>query len=138
MSAASIHPGHADSSTRRPLVNTGLGYLKRNSNMPLGPGMFRFVWLVSHAVNDVVQSYAKSHGCKYFWIVGIIGPLPGVAQMHVVTDRHHNPPLVVTNRTPLRLISIFLVCAPRAYKVLPRNLQLVVNVIESVKYLITT
>ncbi len=34
ISTGKSHAGHAESSTNRPLVKTGLGYLKRNWNMP--------------------------------------------------------------------------------------------------------
>src|SRR5882757_5197868 len=103
------HAGHGESSTKRPFVKTGLGYLKRNWNMPaetwlkILPAITTLIAsqprasLMRHTVKNVIKPHPKRHRCKRLRVIRIVGPLPRIAQVHVVTDGNDDPALVVAN-----------------------------------------
>ena len=68
---------------------------------------------VRHAVHDVVDADAKRHRRERLRILGIVGPFPGIAQMHVVADGHDDAALVVADGAPLRDVAVLLVGAAR-------------------------
>src|SRR5690348_13202798 len=89
--------GQRPSRTKFPLENTVDGYLKKNSNMG-APA------LVRHRINDVVDADSKSKGGEPFWVKGIVGVLPRVAEVHIMTDGHHQSAFVVIDAAPAGLI----------------------------------
>src|SRR6202034_3167274 len=130
-----IHFGHPLSSTKSPCEKTLAGYLKKNSNMVAHrePHSRFPARLVRHAIHDVIEPHAKSHRCESLWISWIVGPLPGVAQVHVVADRDHDAPLVVADRPPLRDVSVFFIRPPRPHILFPRDWKTSADVVQPVE-----
>src|SRR6202034_200559 len=128
-----IHFGHPLSSTKSPCEQTLAGYLKKNSNMvrttaspiPRSPAR-----LVRHAIHDVIEPHAKCHRCERLWISWIVGPLPGVAQVHVVADCDHDAAFVVADRAPLRDVPVFFIRPPRPHILFPRDLKTSADVVQ--------
>src|ERR1700680_5324176 len=56
--------------------------------------------LVSHAVNDVVNSQAKSQRGVALGIPRAIGPLPGVTHIGVMADGNDNTAAIIANGAP--------------------------------------
>src|SRR5580704_11520325 len=91
ISSTSIHLGHAPRRANCPRAYTERGYLKKNSNMNWWAA--RGNASVGHRVRNVVQHDSKSQPGKLLGIFGLIGMLPGVAEMHVVADGNHDAPV---------------------------------------------
>src|SRR5690348_2920581 len=102
ISSASTHFGHAPNRANWPCAYTERGYFRKNSNM--GPGRS-----VGHGVRNVVQHDAKRQAGKFLGILGTVGPLPGITQVHVGANRHHDAAVVVADGTPLGHVAIFLI-----------------------------
>ena len=73
---------------------------------------------MSHGVDDVIYTDADAERRILLGIFGIVGVLPGIAQIHVMADRHHDPALVVINAPPVRIESILLINAVRVNELL--------------------
>src|ERR1700674_1491317 len=80
--------------------------------------------LVGHRVSDVIEDDAKRKSRKLLGVLRLIGVFPGVAEMHVVTDRHHNAPMAVADRTPLGHVAVLLISYAAADVLLARDLKL--------------
>ena len=48
--------------------------------------------LVGHGVHDVVDAQLESQIDVFAGIGRRLGPLPGVSQIHIVVDHHHQTP----------------------------------------------
>src|SRR5689334_1748079 len=57
--------------------------------------------LMRQIVDPVVDSDAVRQSRKPLVVTRVVGPLPGVAQIHVVADRHHDAALIVIDRAPV-------------------------------------
>src|ERR1700728_1423488 len=90
----------------------------------------RFWGLMGHAIDDVVQPHAKSHRSEGLGIIWVVGPLPCVAQVHVVTDGYDYAAFIIADGTPLGLIAILLVGAAAPHILLARYLHFVIDVVE--------
>src|ERR1043165_9176409 len=66
----------------------------------------RTALLMSHLVSNVVDRDPQRQRCKLFRIVRIIGVLPGISQIHVMTDGDLDPAFVVVNTRPARVVAI--------------------------------
>ena len=60
----------------------------------------RRVASMRHRIVDVVHGYADAQGGELFGVLGIVGVLPGIAQIHVVADGDHEAALVVVDAAP--------------------------------------
>jgi hypothetical protein len=65
--------------------------------------------LVSHWVNNVVDADAEGQRGEGLRVSRIIGPLPGIAKVHVVAYGYLDAAFVIVNGTPSRRDSVFLV-----------------------------
>jgi hypothetical protein len=54
-----------------------------------------------HRVDEVVDADADSQGGKGLGVGGVVGVFPGVAQVHVVADDHHQAAFVVVDAAPV-------------------------------------
>src|SRR5581483_11015985 len=104
ISIHSSHTGHRASSTRLPFENNAHGYFSRNSTMAGSPRDS-----MTHRVDQVIHPNSHAERGESFRILRIVGMLPRVAQIHVVAHGHHDPPLVVIDAAPARLVAIVLV-----------------------------
>ena len=89
-----------------------------------------------HAIDDVIESDAKGHRGKSLRVIRVVGPLPCVAQVHVVANGDDDAALVVADGAPFRLIAVLLIGAAAPHILLAGYLHLVVDVVERVKYLV--
>src|SRR5580704_11330162 len=64
---------------------------------------------MSHGVGYVVEDDAKSKSGKLLGVLRAIGPLPGVAEMHVSADGHHDAPVVAADGAPLGYVAVLLI-----------------------------
>src|SRR5579862_3628288 len=133
----SSHFGQALSSTKSPREKTLAGYLKKNSNMvahrePRSRSCLP-ARLVRHAIHDVIEPHAKSHGSEIFRISRIVRPFPGVAQVHVVADGDHHAAFVVANGPPLWHIAVLFVGPSGIHILFARDLEARADVVEPVE-----
>src|ERR1039457_7563417 len=56
--------------------------------------------LVGQIVDEIVHRDAVGQRRPLLVVAGIVGPFPGVAQVHVVADGHHHAALVVVYGAP--------------------------------------
>src|SRR5579862_1239851 len=133
----SSHFGQALSSTKSPREKTLAGYLKKNSNMVAHREAHSRsclpARLVRHAIHDVIEPHAKSHGSKIFRISRIVGPFPGVPEVHIVADGNDHAAFVVANGAPLWDVTIFLISASGIYVLFAGDLEPRADVVEPVK-----
>src|ERR1035438_10407224 len=61
--------------------------------------------LVRHRINDVVHTDSNAQGGEFLGVLGVVGVLPGVAQVHVMTDGYDEPAAVVVDAAPAGYIS---------------------------------
>src|ERR1017187_9407433 len=52
-------------------------------------------------VSEIVHRDLIGQPSPFLRIPGIVGPLPGIAQVHVMTDRDDDPAFVVVDRAPV-------------------------------------
>src|SRR5216684_3034834 len=90
MHRASSHTGHLASSTKLPFEKTCGGYLKKNSNMVV-VGWLRVS--VRHCVDHIVHADPKPERGILFRILRIVGMLPRIAKVHIVTYGDHQASL---------------------------------------------
>src|SRR5580704_1088629 len=128
ISSTSIHFGHAPRRANWPRAYTERGYLKKNSNM----GSWAARYLMGHGVGDVVEDDAKSKSGKLLRILRAVRPLPGVTEVHVGADRHHDAPVVVADSPPLRHIAVLLIGSPGVDIDLAGDLKLFVDIVQDV------
>src|ERR1700678_2923267 len=81
-----------------------------------------------HGVNDIVDANANPERGVFLWILGIVGMLPGIAQIHVVADSHHQAALVVVNTAPMRLVAVLFRYAVSINHLLAGHLVAIVEV----------
>src|SRR5579862_3827338 len=62
----------------------------------------------------------------------LIGVLPGIAEVHVMTDRDHDAPVVVPDGPPLGNVAIFLIRYAAADVLFAWDLKLLVDVVKDV------
>ena len=84
-------------------------------------------------VHDVINPHPESQRGKLLRIAGIVRPFPGVAEVHIVADGHHDASSVVAYRAPFRDVAIFFVSSARAYILLARYLEALAQVIKNVE-----
>src|ERR1700733_2762967 len=142
INSTSIHLGQAANRENWPRAYTERGYLKRNSNM--GPWAACGVeeearavhvnpsCLVSHGVGNVVEDDAKSKSGKLFGVLRAVGPLPGVAEMHVGADGHHDASVVTADGAPLGHVAVLFVGSAGVDVDLARDLKFFVDVVQVV------
>src|ERR1700723_468939 len=82
MQAISPHTGHPPANTKVPREKTCDGYLNSSSNI---------VNSVCQIVHEIIHRDAVGQRGPLFRIPRIVRPLPGVAQVHIVADHHHQP-----------------------------------------------
>jgi len=85
--------------------------------------------LVGHGIRDVIQDDAKRESGKFLGILRAVGPLPGVAEVHVGTDRDHDSTPVVADGAPLWHVAVLFISAPGSDVNLARDLKLFVDVV---------
>src|ERR1039457_5677469 len=56
---------------------------------------------VRHRVDDVIDADADAEGGEPFGVLRVVGVLPGIAQIHVVTDGDHQASVVVVDAAPV-------------------------------------
>src|ERR1035441_9582004 len=56
---------------------------------------------VRHRVDDVIDADADAEGGEPFGVLRVVRVLPGIAQIHVVTDGHHQPAVIVVDAAPV-------------------------------------
>src|ERR1700704_4498057 len=88
---------------------------------------------VRHSVHDVIDPHPKSQRGKFLRITGIVGPFPGVAEVHVVADSYHDAAPVVADCAPSRDVAILFVGSARAYVLFAGHLETLAQVIEHVE-----
>ena len=86
-----------------------------------------------HGVNDVVNADADPERGVFLGIFGIVGVLPGIAEVHVVADGDHEPAFVVIDAAPMRHEAVFFRNAVRVEDLLTRHLVAIVQVENSVE-----
>src|SRR5690606_15490641 len=69
----------------------------------------RTVSSVTHGVDDVVDGEAVGHRRHRLRVTRIVSVFPGIAEVHVVVDHHHQPALVVVDATPARRHAVLFV-----------------------------
>ena len=62
--------------------------------------------LVRHRVNNVIHADANPQRGIALRIARIVRPFPGIAGVDVQPDRHRQPPPVIVNTAPVRLVAI--------------------------------
>src|SRR4051794_33966143 len=65
--------------------------------------------LVRHRVDNVIRRNPERQRRELFVVSRVIRPLPGIAQIHVVADRHCQTVVLVVNTSPARLIAVILI-----------------------------
>src|SRR5580700_10579401 len=75
------------------------------------PAVISFSWSssVGHGVNDVIHAYPDSQVRKLQRITWSVGPLPGISNVRIQRNGHHDTALIVIDALPARNLSIFLV-----------------------------
>jgi hypothetical protein len=91
---------------------------------------------MGHGVRNVIEHDAKRESGKLLGILRAVRPFPGVAQMHVVADRHHHAAAIVANGAPLRHVAVLFVGSAGVDILLAGNLEAVVDVVERVEELV--
>src|SRR6185312_10523316 len=86
-------------------------------------------WLVGHSVGYVVEDNAKRESGKLLRVLRAVGPLPGVTEMHVGADRHHDAAAVVADRAPLGYVAVLLISSAGVDVDLAGDLKLFVDVV---------
>src|ERR1700735_3419721 len=81
-----------------------------------------------HGVNDIVDANANPERGVFLWILGIVGMLPGIAQIHVVANGHHQPALVVEDASPMRFVAVLFWYAVSINHLLAGHLVAIVEV----------
>ena len=99
-------------------------------------GARRRVASMRHRIGDVVHGYADAQGGELLGIVGIVGVLPGVAQIHVVADGDHQAALVVVDAAPGARVAVLLVCHAAVQATLAGDLVAVIEIVEDVEDLV--
>src|SRR5579871_4750594 len=107
ISTTSTHFGHAPSSANWPRAYMERGYRRRSSNMAVG--VLRSGCLVGHRIGDVVQHDAERQTGKLLRVFRFVGMLPCVAEMHVVTDGHHDAAVRIANGAPLGHVAVLFI-----------------------------
>src|ERR1019366_4728917 len=136
---ARIHFGQAPSRTKSPFEKTVRGYLKRNSNISGAPAdgvAARNSTSMRYSIHDVIDAYPKSQRGELLRIARIVSPFPGIAEVHVVANGHHDAALVVTDRAPFPDVAILFVGPARAYVLFTWHLETLAQIIEHVKNLV--
>src|ERR1700752_4348237 len=77
-----------------------------------------------HSIDDVIHPHAEGHRSEGLRIVWVVGPLPRVTEVHVVTDGDDDATLVVANGSPLRLITVLLIGPASPHVLFARYLHL--------------
>src|SRR5207249_4045163 len=85
--------------------------------------------LVGHRIRNVVEDDAKRKSRKLFGVLRLVSVFPGVAEMHVVADRHHDAPVLVTNGPPFGHVAVLLIGYAAGDILLAGNLKLFVDVV---------
>src|ERR1700674_3547140 len=85
--------------------------------------------LVGHRVSDVIEDDAKSKSRKLLGVLRLIGVFPGVAEMHVVADRHHDAPMLVADGPPLGDVAVVLISYAGADILLAGDLKPFVDIV---------
>src|ERR1035437_236760 len=65
--------------------------------------------LVGQIVDEIVHRDAVGQRRPLLVVAGIVGPFPGVAQVHVVADGHHHAALVVVYGAPAGLVPVLFI-----------------------------
>src|SRR5216683_8291906 len=89
--------------------------------------------LVRHSVHHVIDPQTKRQRCELLRIARIIGPFPGVPQVHVVADRDHHAAPVIPDRAPFRDVAVLLVRSAGADVLLPRHLETLGQIVQDMK-----
>src|SRR5438034_9916331 len=85
---------------------------------------------VRHGVDDIIDADADSQLGELFRIARVIGVLPGVAQVHVVADGHHEASLVVVDAAPNRNPTVMLVGYARFEELRARYLIAIIKIVD--------
>src|SRR2546427_23764 len=106
MASGSTHDGHGARKTNCPREKIVVGYLKRSSNIGLGPEATQ---LVRHRIKNVVDPQAVGLRRRFFRVFRRVRPLPGVAVVLIEAHGHHDAAVIIVNSLPLRHDTIFLI-----------------------------
>src|SRR5260370_15183927 len=118
------HIGHSPSSTMVTREKTACGYLNRNSNIGC---------LVRQIINHIVHGAPIGERRELLRVHGVIRMLPGVSEIHMMRDGHHQSSFVVVDAPPLGLETIVLEHRMRIHILQTRNLKTIVQVIYDVE-----
>jgi hypothetical protein len=86
--------------------------------------------LVRHRVNHVIDADADAESRELLRIFGIVGVLPGVAQIHIVADGHHQAMMLVIHAAPVRLVAVVFVSPAGTDILLAGYLIAVVQIVD--------
>src|SRR6516164_3991529 len=89
--------------------------------------------LMRHGINDVVHADPDAEGGVFLGVVRSIGPLPGIADVGLEGDGHHQTPAVVIDAAPAVGAGLALVGAAALYRPLAGHLVAVVEIVNAVE-----
>ena len=107
--------------------------LQKTPSWELGPWSLGAPRLVCHRVDDVVDPQLEGEGGVVAGVHFYFRPLPGVAQVHVVVDHHHEPPIFVLNSHVTGLVAALFPGSSTAHVLESGDLNQTVNVVVAVK-----
>src|ERR1035437_4464607 len=88
---------------------------------------------VRHRINHVVDADPYAQRREFFQVLGIVRMLPGIAQVHVVADGHHQATVVVVDAAPRGIVSIVLIGSAAADVLRAGDLVAAVQVVNRVE-----
>ena len=88
---------------------------------------------MSHGVDDVIDSQLEGEVGIFTRIDFDFSPLPGVSQVDVVIDHHHEPSLLILYALVMSLIAPFLPGSPAVNELESRDLDEFLDVVVAVK-----
>src|SRR4029077_460985 len=85
---------------------------------------------VRHSVHYIVDAEPKRKRRELLRIARIVGPLPGVTQVHVEANGDHHAPSIIANPAPSRDVAVFFIRSACADVLLPRHLKTLAKIVE--------
>jgi hypothetical protein len=89
--------------------------------------------LVSHTINDVVDSQTKGQRFSPLGVARTVGPLPGIADIGVMADCDHDAAPVIADTSPVghRAVGGLIPTAPDIARA--GNLEPLIKIVEDMK-----
>ena len=86
---------------------------------------------MGQGVGYVIEDDAKGKSGKLLGVLRAVRPLPGVAEMHVRADGHHDAPVVVADGAPLGHVAILLIGSAGVDVLFAGDLKLFGDVVQA-------